>query len=177
MSAQEQNILSDSLVKLQEELNTFSTVHHELKTAREKLIEAEQEWEKLTLEQQQTAQQLVGATRRAIDATQAVTSQAESLTGALIPLAKAIENVNFPMRLDKIDLAVSMQAATYATLQAITERNFSSLQERATKNEDCVLTLVKQGASTRKRQLVIITLSILILFGLIGAVICFVKWH
>jgi hypothetical protein len=145
MADQQQDILSQALLELQDELATFGKVQHALKNAHEQLTKAEQEWDKLTKEQQQTALELVGATNAAISATHAVTSQAESLTGALIPLARAIENVNFPLRLDKIDMAVSTQASTMASFQGTTERGFTDLRaemEKGRKRDIMITTLL-----------------------------------
>jgi hypothetical protein len=166
MPDQQQDILTQALLKLQGELATFGKVQHALKTAHEQLTKAEQEWDKLTREQQQTAVELVGATKDAIAATHAVTTQAESLTGALIPLAKAIENVNFPVRLDKIDLAVSTQASTMASFQGTTDRGFSDLRaelEKSGKRDVAMMALLIINAS------VLLGLAVLFLLRVFGA--------
>lgn len=128
MPEQKQDILTQSLLKLENELNTFGTIQSSLKEAHEKLEHAKKEWDTLTKEQQQSALRLVGATQSAIDTTNQVTVQAESITKALIPLAKAIENVNFPLRLDKIDMAVSTQASTMGTFQRTLETGIGDLR-------------------------------------------------
>jgi len=177
MVEQEQNILSLSLIKLQEELTTFSEVHGALKGAHEELIKAEQEWKQLTEEQQQTASQLVGATENAIVATNAVTVQAETMAGALIPLAKAIENVNFPLRLDKIDMAVSTQASTLAAVQGTTERHFNGLHDRIGKNDENMSSgfavAKKTAEAARKMNIIIILLLILNLLLVAGGLALF----
>lgn len=145
MAEQDQDILSKALLELQDELVTFVKVQDALKIAHNKLTEAEQEWGKLTKEQQQTALELVAATKNAIAATHTVTSQAESLAGALIPLAKAIENVNFPVRLDKIDLAVSTQASMMSAFKGNTEHAFNDLHstmEKGRKRDVMITTLI-----------------------------------
>ncbi len=128
MPEQKQDILSQTLLRLEQELETFGNVQRSLKDAYDKLEQAKQEWDRLTKEQQQSALKLVDATQSAIDTTKEVSSQAKALTGALLPLAKAIENVNFPLRLDKIDMAASTQASTVATFQGTTERSFNDLR-------------------------------------------------
>lgn len=108
--------LTEALERLKQELSAFGDVQEALKTAHDKLTRAEQEWENLTKEQQATAKELVAATKEAIAATKAVTDNSGKLTDALVPLAEAINEVNFPLRLDKIDLAVATQASHSAKL-------------------------------------------------------------
>lgn len=127
MTADSQDVLTQALTKLQGELEQFDGVQKALKGAHQRLVEAEQEWGALTAEQQRTAAELVKMTKAAIEATQAVTGQASALTSALIPLAKAVENVNFPLRLDKIDMAVTTQASTLASFQSAADRRFDEL--------------------------------------------------
>ena len=138
MPDNQQDMLSQSLQRLENELTLFGTVQNALKEAREKLINAEKEWDRLTKEQQQSALQLVSATKSAINATNVVTSQSKELAESLIPLAKAIETVNFPMRLDKIDMAVSTQASTLASFQGVFERGFRDLHVEMEKGGKCV---------------------------------------
>jgi len=144
MAEQKQDILSQTLLRLELELDTFGTVQSSLKEAHEKLEDAKKEWDQLTKEQQQSALKLVDATQSAISTTNEVTTQAKSLTGALLPLAKAIENVNFPLRLDKIDMAVSTQASTLATFQGTTERGLNDLRVEieAAKKRDKMITIL-----------------------------------
>lgn len=129
MADNQQDILSQALMRLEKELTSFGTVQNALKEAREKLVHAEKEWEKLTREQQQSAIELVSATKSAINATNIVTTQTKELADSLIPLAKAIETVNFPLRLDKIDMASATQASTTAALQGTTERGFDNVHD------------------------------------------------
>lgn len=175
MPEQDQDILSKSLLRLQEELTSFGKVHGALKTAHEELIKAELEWKDLTVKQQLTAQDLVGATKAAIAATHAVTLQAETLAGALLPLAKAIENVNFPLRLDKIDMAVSTQASMVSSLQATTERNLTNLQDRIAKADDTMshgFAAMKASADIAgKKHKTIIELLILTMLLVVGGIV------
>lgn len=129
MTADSQDVLTQALTKLQGELELFDGVQKALKGAHQRLVEAEKEWGALTTEQQRTAGELVQMTKAAIEATQAVTGQASALTSALIPLAKAVENVNFPLRLDKLDMAVTTQASTLSSFQAETNRRFDEIKQ------------------------------------------------
>lgn len=128
MTADSQDVLTQALTKLQGELEQFDGVQKALKGAHQRLVEAEKEWGALTAEQQRTAAELVKMTRAAIEATQAVTGQASALTSALVPLAKAVENVNFPLRLDKIDMAVTTQASSLSSFQAEANRRFDEIK-------------------------------------------------
>jgi len=142
MKADSQDVLTEALTQLQSELEQFDGVQKALKGAHERLMDAEKEWRSLTVEQQLTAADLVQATKAAIEATQAVTGQASALTAALIPLAKAVENVNFPLRLDKIDLAVTTHSSSLASFQTASNRRFDDL-ERADKNAFAAIAAVK----------------------------------
>ena len=125
--AEKQDILTKALVQLQGELEQFEGVQKALKSAYQRLFEAEKEWGSMTADQQRTAADLVQATKAAIKATLVVTGQASALTTALVPLAKAVENVNFPLRLDKIDMAVTTQSSALASFQAAADRRFDEL--------------------------------------------------
>lgn len=155
MADNQQDILSQTLMRLEKELTSFGTIQNVLKEASEKLMHAEKEWEKLTREQQQSAIELVNATKSAINATDVVTTQTKELADSLIPLAKAIETVNFPLRLDKIDMAAATQASTLASLQGVTERGFSdnrgALQniEKGVTDGFCALSSAMTAASKR----------------------------
>jgi chromosome segregation ATPase len=129
MSADEQDVLTQALTRLQGELEQFDGVQKALKGAHQRLVEAEQEWGALTAEQQRMAAELVKMTKAAIEATQAVTERASALTSALIPLAKAIENVNFPLRLDKLDMAVTTHASALSSLQNQVDRRFDEIKQ------------------------------------------------
>jgi hypothetical protein len=177
MAEQEQNLLSQSLLKLEEELTSFGEVHQALKAAHEQLIKAEHEWDRLTKEQQQTALELVGNTKAAIAATHAVTAQAETLARALLPLAKAIESVNFPMRLDKVDMAVSTQALALSSLQGTTERGFNDINGRIGKVDEFMLGITGAVAAFRaaaaERHSKVVTLLIMNLLVIAGVVAFF----
>ena len=69
MPEEPQDILTISLLKLEEELTTFGKFQNALVNAREDLKKAEQEWATLTKEQQQSALTLVNATKTAIETT------------------------------------------------------------------------------------------------------------
>lgn len=181
MPEQEQNILSESLLRLEEELTSFGAVQMALKNAHEQLIKAKKEWNRLTKEQQQTAEELVGNTKDAIAATHAVTAQAGKLANALLPLAKAIESVNFPMRLDKVDMAVSTQASLLSSLQGTTERGLSVIHERIGKVDEAVAegaAAAKVSADTAgKRHTTAIILLIVNLLFALGGVAMYVMRH
>ncbi len=179
MADDKQDILSQALLEFQDELTTFGKVQKALKSAHDELIRAEREWEKLTKEQQQTALELVSSTKDAVAATHAVTNQTESLAGALIPLAKAIEQVNFPMRLDKIDLGISTQASTMATFHGAIDRGFNGLNEEIEKNGHFIsagfISIEEAFAASRKRDIWIIALLILNALALIYGIVFFFK--
>jgi len=141
MPEEPQDILTNSLLRLEEELTSFGKFQNALVNARDDLKKAGQEWTKLTKEQQQSALTLVNATKTAIETTNLVVSQTKQLTESLIPLAKAIETVNFPLRLDKIDMGVSTQASTLSSFQTKTERGLNEVQNEM-KHQD---TLLSQG--------------------------------
>ncbi len=149
----QQDILSQSLLKLEDELKSFGTVRSKLKEASEQLEKADIE-----------LKQLAGETKKAIVAVEAVTDQTVALSKALIPLAKAIEGVNFPLRLDKIDMAVSTQASTLATFQGTTERGINDLNNEVKRNGKSVLDgFASMGTAmgeASKRDLIIIGLLI-----------------
>ncbi|MEI7482812.1 MAG: hypothetical protein WCK75_10750 [Elusimicrobiota bacterium] len=144
MPEKQQDVLTLALIDLEKELTSFGSLQNALKDAHQQLTEAEQKWASLTKEQQKTALDLVDATKKAIANTNQVTAQTESLTGALIPLAKAIEQVNFPLRLDKIDLGVSTQASTMAAFQGAIDRGFKDFRDEADKSKkrDTKLTII-----------------------------------
>lgn len=129
MTADSQDVLTQALTKLQAELEQFDGVQKALEGAHQLLVEAEKELGARTAEQQRTAAELVKMTRAAIEATQAVTGQASALTSALIPLAKAVENVNFPLRLDKLDMAVTTQSSALSSFQAEANRRFDEIKQ------------------------------------------------
>jgi DNA repair exonuclease SbcCD ATPase subunit len=127
MTTDSQGVLTEALTQLQSELEQFDGMQKALKGAKQRLDEAEKEWASLTQEQQLTAAELIKATKDAIEATKAVTGQASVLTAALLPLAKAVENVDFPRRLDKIDMAVATQSSALMSFQATADRRFDVL--------------------------------------------------
>ncbi len=127
MTTDSQDELTKALTHLQSELEQFDGMQKALKGAKQQLEEAAAEWGSLTLEQQRTAADLIKATKTAIEATEAVTEQASELTAALLPLAKAVENVDFPRRLDKIDMAVTTQSSALMSFQATADRRFDVL--------------------------------------------------
>lgn len=127
MPEEPQDLLTNSLLKLEEELTSFGKFQNALVNARNDLQKAEKEWTALTKEQQQSALTLVNATKTAIETTNLVVAQTKTLTESLIPLAKAIETVNFPLRLDKIDMAVATQASTLSSFQTKTERELNEM--------------------------------------------------
>jgi len=151
-------------------------MHGKLQKAHDELETAKQKWTALTLEQQQTGQKLIDATNSAIAATQKVTVQAEAMTSALIPMAKAIEQVNFPLRLDKIDLGISTQASTMATFQGAIDRGFNGVKDELTgmrENATKEFGAVKSAqVDSRKMQIFII---VLLLFNLaaVGSLVAF----
>ncbi|MEI6166994.1 MAG: hypothetical protein WCS52_07345 [bacterium] len=173
MADEHKDVFSQALINLEQELAAFGSVQKALKGAHDELIKAEEEWAQLTKEQQQTAVELVSSTKDAIAATHAVTSQTEALAGALIPLAKAIEQVNFPMRLDKIDLGISTQASTMATFQGAIDRGFSSVCAEVDKNgktmADGFTAVSESQVAARKRDVMmtaLLVINTLILTGL-----------
>ncbi len=141
MPEEPQDVLTNSLLKLEEELTSFGTIQNALVNARKDLQKAEQEWERLTKEQQQSALTLVSATKSAIETTNLVVDQTKTLAASLIPLAKAIETVNFPLRLDKIDMGLSTQVSTLTSLQGKIEREFNEAKDEfhASKKRDWII--------------------------------------
>jgi hypothetical protein len=128
MSDNEQDSLSRALLRLEQELMLFGTVRNALKEAHEKLTTAGQEWEKVSREQQQSVSDLVNASQVALHAANVATAQTKALTEVVMPLAKAIDAVNFPLRLDKIDMVCATQASTLSALQGNADRNFTGLR-------------------------------------------------
>jgi hypothetical protein len=144
MTDKQQDTLIENLSKLQEELDSFGKVRDVLKDANEHLTNAMQEWDKLTKEQQQTTLELAEATKGAITGLNSATSKTELLIDILHPLAKAIHDVNFPGRLDKIDMAVSTQTLTMVSFQEVTGRSFTVLQSKMEKGRkrDRIITIL-----------------------------------
>jgi hypothetical protein len=161
MPEEPQDILTISLLKLEEELTTFGKFQNALVNAREDLKKAEQEWATLTKEQQQSALTLVNATKTAIETTNLVVAQTKSLTETLIPLARAIETVNFPLRLDKIDMAVATQASTLSSFQTKTERGLNETQDELKRHGTEILNVNSNIEESKKRDWLIIGLLIL----------------
>lgn len=128
MTADSQDALTQALTQLESELEQFDGVQKALKNAHQCLIEAKQEWSLLTAEKQRSAIELFETAKAAIKVTEDVTGQVSALTCALVPVAKAIESVNFPLRLDKIDMAVTTQSSTLVSNQAATDRRFDELK-------------------------------------------------
>ena len=128
MTADSQDALTQALTRLEGELEQFDGVQKALKDAHQRLIEAKQEWSLLTAEKQRNAIELVETAKATIKVTEDLTGQTSALTCALIPLAKAIESVNFPLRLDKIDMVVTTQLSTLVSFQAATDRKFDELK-------------------------------------------------
>lgn len=201
MADSNQDLLSEALIDLQNELKTFGKIGDALEGAHKKLTAAEKEWERLTVvqqenadnaqkkwakaaqdqqkewsivsksqqdewiklsqEQQEKATKLVKATEDAIIVTKSVTVQTQRLTESILPLAKAIENVNFPLRLDKIDLAVSSQLSSLSSLQGTTERGFGDLRgkiEYSSKAMDEGFALVGNQMMDAKKKAGLITI-------------------
>lgn len=130
----EQDALAKSLLELEEQLSSLGTVQQVLAKAQEgcelatqKLTEAEQSWESWTAEQKQLIGELVRVTAQSVTSVHTVTEQLESVGSSLLSLGNAIQRVDFPQRLDKIDLAVSSQLALMTALQAEIERKHLNL--------------------------------------------------
>ena len=206
MANDKMDILNKTLLGLESELESFgktkdalSTAHNELSTAREELISRtkelqekwikeqakwatttknqQTEWMKLIQEQQENAGKLVKTNEDSIVITKSVTVQAQRLAESLIPLAKAIEGVNFPLRLDKIDMAVSTQASTTASIQGAVERGFGNLHssmESVNKNVvEASNTLNSKMDEARKLNITMIVLLVINL--LVGLTAIFYK--
>jgi len=154
MPEEPQDLLTNSLLKLEEELTSFGKFQNALVNARNDLQKAEKEWTALTKDQQQSALTLVNATKTAIETTNLVVAQTKTLTESLIPLAKAIETVNFPLRLDKIDMAVATQASTLSSFQTKTERELNEML-------DSFSLVTAEIEKTKKRDWIIIGLLVL----------------
>lgn len=129
MTAGSQEVLTQALAKLQSELEQFDGIQKALKKAEQRLVEADQEWRKNTAEQQRAVTDLARMTKTAIEGSQVATQQSSKLASSLIQLAKAIENVNFPMRLDKIDIAVTTQFSSITSFQSEANRRFDEIQQ------------------------------------------------
>lgn len=167
MSNNDIDVLNATLIELEQELTSFGDLQARLKQAYDKLSSAEQEWSKMTEEQRESAFKLVEQTKLAIAATQAVAIEAQTMTKALVPLVKAIENVNFPNRLDKIDLTLTTQASTMANFQGATSQGFTDLRlvgETNNETAKAILSEVKQVRSaSAKREIAILVLAALAL--------------
>ena len=161
-----QDVLSNALLKLEDELKTFGSVRNKLEKAEEQLEGT-----------QVVLKQLAGETSKAIAAVTDVTNQTVSLSKTLVPLAKAIEGVNFPLRLDKIDMAVSTQASTTASLQVTFERGMSTLNASlATVNNNLVEACNSLNVkATEARKLNIFMTILLVINLLVGLAAIFYK--
>jgi hypothetical protein len=132
--------LTQALLTLEGNLESFRSAQHAHASAHQRFAE-----------QEKTTTQLCDATMAAIAAAEFVTSQTQSLAEGLIPLAKAIQDVNFPLRLSEMHLAVLTQASKTAALQRDIERGVHELRadiERA--QEKLADDLDKVSASIEK---------------------------
>lgn len=129
MTNEAPEMLTEAVLNLQSELDKVASVQKLLAEASQRLDKADEEWKSRTAEHQRTTTELVQATKDAIQAMQDVTQKSSIMASALVPLAVAIKNVNFPLRLDKIDMAVTTQASTLAAFQAEANRRFDILSQ------------------------------------------------
>jgi hypothetical protein len=109
--------LTQALLNFEGKLESFRSAQHAHASAHRRFVE-----------QEETTKQLFDATREAITAAEFVTSQIQSLAEELVPLAKAIRDVNFPSRLAEMHVAVTRHASKTADLQSDMERRLSDLR-------------------------------------------------
>ena len=126
----DQDYLKKSLVDFQAELENFKGVQETLNDARENLINAERSWSESTAENKQSIKDIIDIVSGSIESNEKVTKSLAGLCKSLGPLVKSIEDVNFPLRLDKIDIAVSTHASTLSTVHTLVTHEFRMLTEK-----------------------------------------------
>lgn len=128
----EPDLLAESLLKLEEELSSLGAVQQALNSAREKIESAHEQYKLATEKLEGTEQeirtwaagqkQIVTELMQRVEQTASEMSDAitqlDSASNSLVSLGKAIQDVNFPQRLDKIDFAVSSQSSQLSMMTA-----------------------------------------------------------
>lgn len=134
----DQDYLKKSLVDFQSELENFKGIQETLNQARENLISAEHSWNESTAENKQSIKNVIEIVSSSIESNLIVTEKLGSLCEALGPLVKSIEAVNFPLRLDKIDMASSTQAATLVSIQSLVINEFREIADESHSNSESI---------------------------------------
>lgn len=134
----DQDYLKKSLVDLQAELETFKGLQETLNDARENLINAERSWSESTAANKKSIKDIIEIVSGSIASNENVTKSLAGLCKTLVPLVKSIEDVNFPLRLDKIDIAVSTHASTLSSVHTLVTHEFRMLAEKNELNLDSI---------------------------------------
>ena len=134
----DQDYLKKSLVDFQAELETFKGLQETLNDARENLINAERSWSSSTAANKKSIKDIIDIVSGSIESNENVTKSLDSLCKSLGPLVKSIEAVNFPLRLDKIDIAVSTHASTLSSVHTLVTHEFRMLSEANKLNSEAI---------------------------------------
>ena len=133
-----QDYLKKSLVDFQNELETFKGLQLTLNEAKENLIGAERSWNESSAENKKSIKNIIEIVSGSVASAEIVNKSLANLCESLDPLVKSIEAVNFPIRLDKIDMAVSTQASTLASVHALQIHEFRKLSEENHLNSNSI---------------------------------------
>ena len=153
----EQDVLKKSLIELQAELESLSEIKDSFEKARTNLVEAKSTWNAALVDNKTSIIELIRVAMNTTELADKTIKKIDKLCDSLDPIAKSIESINFPLRLDKIDMAISTQASTIASMQVHVEKEFSAIS----KNSETIATKFKDIDTTKT--LVIICLIILVI--------------
>ncbi len=117
MATEKADVLSDALLQLQGELDSYKDLYQALEEAKEKIASAESLLKSRAEDQWKANQAQLDSMSRAVTAIDVAAGQSKQLAESLIAVADGVNRVNFPDRLDRIDQSVAGQLAGFNDFQ------------------------------------------------------------
>lgn len=153
---------NEALVQLQEELKKFKSTKNLLDDKQKELNALCEKWKKSEKNNQDNVEKLTEIVQASTDLISQQGELFEKLGSRLQTLAKSVEDVNFPSRLDRLDNSIS--SSTIATQEA--QQAVNKLQDNLERIESTQENIKDKAEKTRKAMRT--NLALLIAGGLIA---------
>ncbi len=166
--------INEALVQLQQELETLGSATKKVDEAKEKIEKSLKSWKEQHGKDKELLDQTSEALTNSLGKLNEFSETSQETSQKLIALAKSIDNVNFPNRLDKLDNITSLLASQTANLQSNIEREYNLLSQLDTRFSAKLEDVQKRVKGTR---LLLWTFGFLITIGVTTSVILLILMH
>lgn len=141
--------INEALVKLQEELEKFKTATEKLDEAKRTSEVSLSKWKSQHEKDQKILEKTSKALTKSIQTLEDFAENSQNTMESLSELAKSIDNVNFPNRLDKIDNNTSLLSAQTENLQTNLSREYDLLTQMNTQLSEMFADVQKRVKGNR----------------------------